>query len=503
MTPPALLRIQADDDVAVATRDLHAGERVEGVVVLDAIPRGHKLALRDRAAGQALNKFAHVIGIATRGIRVGQHVHTHNLAMPTAHQLPPALVAHGAARHAPVAPRTFAGYLRDDGAVGTRNWIGILTSVNCSATVARQIARRFEGEERLPKNVDGIAALTHSTGCGMAHEGEAIDVLRRTLSGYARQPNFGGVLIVGLGCEVNQIPALFASAGLQPGPRLRVLGIQDSGGTSAAIERGVEEVRALLAIAGQDRRVETPVSKLALGLQCGASDAWSALSANPALGAASDRLVAQGGRVLLSETPEIYGAEDLLLARAASPQVADALRARLHWWERYAAANGTDLDNNPSPGNLAGGITTILEKSLGAVAKGGRAALVDVIGYAEAIRHPGLTFMDSPGYDPCSATGQIASGCNLLAFTTGRGAVFGAVPTPSLKLATTHELAARMPEDIDLDCGGVLGGETTVDALGEAIFERLLAVASGERTASEKLGFGEAEFVPWRMGAVM
>ncbi len=503
MNAPALLRIRPDDDVAVATRDLHAGERLDGLVVLDAIPRGHKVALRDRAAGQALNKFAHVIGVATRGIRCGQHVHSHNLSMPAAHDLLTPVAMRGAGPATQAAPRTFAGFQREHGAVGTRNWIGILTSVNCSATVARQIARRFESRGVLPDSVDGVAALTHSTGCGMTHEGEAIDVLRRTLAGYARQPNFGGVLIVGLGCEVNQIPDLFAQAGLQPGPRLRVLGIQDSGGTSAAIERGVEEVEALLAIAGGDCRSNTPVSSLALGLQCGASDAWSALSANPALGVAADFLVSHGGRVLLSETPEIYGAEDLLLARAASPQVADALRARLQWWERYAAANGTDLDNNPSPGNLAGGITTILEKSLGAVAKGGHAALVDVIGYADVIRHAGLTFMDSPGYDPCSATGQIASGCNLLAFTTGRGAVFGAVPTPSLKLATTHELAARMSEDIDIDCGGALTGATSVDALGAAIFERLLAVASGERTASEKLGFGEAEFVPWRLGAVM
>ncbi len=502
MNAPALLRIAADDDVAVATRDLVAGESIDGLRARDDIPRGHKLALRDLAPGAGVRKFAHLIGVATRAIRAGEHVHTHNLAMPAAH------VEHAHAvdtgnLHVDAAPRAFLGFHRADGCVGTRNFIGVLTSVNCSATVARQIARKFEGEGMLPKEVAGVAALTHATGCGMAHEGESIDVLRRTLAGYARQPNFGGVLIVGLGCEVNQIPALFESAGLQPGPRLRVLGIQDSGGTSAAIERGVDEVRALIDIASRDERRAAPASMLSLGLQCGASDAWSALSANPALGDAADRLVAQGGRVLLSETPEIYGAEDLLLARAASPAVADALRARLQWWERYAAANGTDLDNNPSPGNLAGGITTILEKSLGAVAKGGRAPLNDVIGYADSIRTPGLSFMDSPGYDPCSATGQIASGCNLLAFTTGRGAVFGAVPTPSLKLATTHELASRMAEDIDVDCGGVLDGSSSIDAMGEAIFERLLAVASGERTASERLGFGEAEFVPWRLGAVM
>jgi altronate hydrolase len=504
MTMPALLRIHPQDDVAVATRELAAGETIDGVHVLETIPRGHKLAIAAVARGAAVRKFAHVIGVADSDIAIGTHVHTHNLAMPQVH------AEHAVASHriaaaqamAADAARTFSGFHRADGRIGTRNYIGILTSVNCSATVARQIAMRFQ-PERLPATIDGVVALTHTTGCGMAHEGEAIDLLRRTLAGYARQPNFGGILIVGLGCEVNQMPTLFETTGLVPGPRLRTLGIQDSGGTLAAIERGVEEVRAMIAIAAQDVRTPAPASALSLGLQCGASDAWSALSANPALGAAADRLIAQGGTVLLSETPEIYGAEDLLLNRAISPEVAEALRARLRWWEHYAAVNGTDLDNNPSPGNLAGGITTILEKSLGAVAKSGRAPLVDVIAYAEAIRRPGLAFMDSPGYDPCSATGQIASGCNLLAFTTGRGAVFGAVPTPSLKLATTTELAQRMADDIDVDCGAVLQGSMSIDAMGEVIFERLLALASGEASASEKLGFGEAEFVPWRLGAVM
>jgi altronate hydrolase len=501
--PPTLLRIHPDDDVAVAARDIAAGETIDGLRIAEDIPRGHKVALRALTAGTAVRKFAHIIGVADRAIAPGAHVHTHNLRMPEAH----VEHAHGpesamAATPIAAAPRQFLGFRRDDGRIGTRNYIGILTSVNCSATVARQIARRFQ-PEHLPSGVDGVVALTHTTGCGMAHDGEGIEVLRRTLAGYARQPNFGGVLIVGLGCEVNQIPELFAHAGLRTGPRLRTLGIQDSGGTLAAIERGVAEVEAMIAIAAQDRRMPAPASALSLGLQCGASDAWSALSANPALGAAADRLVAQGGSVLLSETPEIYGAEDLLLARATAADVADALRARLRWWERYAEINDTDLDNNPSPGNLAGGITTILEKSLGAVAKSGRSPLVDVIDYAQAIRKPGLAFMDSPGYDPCSATGQIASGCNLLAFTTGRGAVFGAVPTPSLKLATTSELTQRMGEDIDIDCGAVLRGTATIDAMGEAIFERLLALASGEPSASEQLGFGEAEFVPWRLGAVM
>jgi altronate hydrolase len=502
MTAPLLLRIHPKDDVAVATRDIAAGEVIDGLRAIEDIARGHKIALRAIDQGDAVRKFAHVIGIASDAIAAGAHVHTHNLQMPQTHtEHAPAAYA-ASTLMAASTPRTFMGYRRDDGRIGTRNYIGILTSVNCSATVARQIARRF-APETLPATIDGVVALTHTTGCGMAHEGEAIEVLRRTLAGYVRQPNFGGVLIVGLGCEVNQIPELFVRTGIETGPRLRTIGIQDSGGTLAAIERGVAEVEALIAIAAQDTRTPAPASALSLGLQCGASDAWSALSANPALGAAADRLIAQGGSVLLSETPEIYGAEDLLIARSINADVVEALRDRLHWWERYAQANGTDLDNNPSPGNLAGGITTILEKSLGAVAKSGSAPLVDVIGYAETIRTPGLAFMDSPGYDPCSATGQIASGCNLLAFTTGRGAVFGAVPTPSLKLATTTELAARMVDDIDIDCGAVLRGEATIDAMGEAIFERLLALASGEASASERMGFGEAEFVPWRLGAVM
>jgi altronate dehydratase len=507
MSAPRALVLSPTDGVAVALADLAAGERPidDGPVLVDAIPRGHKFARRAHVAGETVAKYGLPIGTATRAIPAGAHVHVHNLGFDPS--LPRPEVPAGAwdpTRHAGDAARTFAGFHRADGRVGTRNFIGILTTVNCSATVAKQVARHF-GEGRPPgaTNVDGVAAFTHTSGCGMAHAGEGIELLQRTVAGYAKNPNFGGVLLIGLGCEVNQMARLLETQGLVEGPRLRTLGIQQAGGTREAIAQGIAAVEALIALADSDVRRPAPISALTLGLQCGGSDGWSGLSANPALGVAADRLVAAGARVVLSETPEIYGAESLLLARAETPAVAEALRARLAWWEAYAEKHGTDLNNNPSPGNIAGGLTTILEKSLGAVAKAGRAPLRAVLGYAETVATPGFQFMDTPGYDPCSATGQIAGGCTLLAFTTGRGAVFGAKPVPSLKLASNSALAKQQSDDIDLDCGGVLDGRSSLEATGAAAFERLLALASGEESASEKLGFGEAEFVPWQIGAVM
>jgi altronate hydrolase len=373
---------------------------------------------------------------------------------------------------------TFEGFVRADGTVGTRNYIGVLTSVNCSATVARRIADAFP-DASLPEGVDGVVAFTHQGGCGGSSLSVDTAVLQRTMAGYARHPNFSAVLVVGLGCEANQIPDWLAREGLEPNAGLRTLTIQEAGGTSRAIEAGV-----------------------AIGLQCGGSDGWSGVTANPALGAAVDLLVAHGGRAMLSETPEIWGAEHLLLRRAISPEVADRLLARLDWWRAYADRHGMELNNNPSPGNLAGGLTTILEKSLGAVAKSGATPLNDVIGYAQPATAPGLSFMDSPGYDPCSATGQIASGANLLAFTTGRGSVFGAKPAPSIKLASNARVANWMDEDIDIDASPVLEG-VSLAAMGEIIFARMLAVASGEPSKSEALGIGDNEFVPWQVGGYL
>ena len=506
-TPPRALRLSAADGVAVALVDLAIGEQpvADGPTLINAVPRGHKFALRDHAGGEPVTKYGMPIGAATEAIASGAHVHVHNLRFDADLPRPAVpLKAFDADRFGALQERRFLGFLREDGRVGTRNFVGILTSVNCSATVARQIARHFgEGRPSGYPNVDGVVAFTHSTGCGMAHDGDGITLLQRTLAGYARHPNFAGVLLLGLGCEVNQLDRLLREQGLEAGARLRTLGIQQVGGTREAIAAGIAEVESLLVLANADTRQPAPISKLTLGLQCGGSDGWSGLSANPALGAAADRLVAAGASVVLSETPEIYGAESLLLARAQSPAVAEALRAKLAWWEAYAEKHGTDLNNNPSPGNIAGGLTTILEKSLGAVAKGGRAPLRAVLDYAETVREAGFQFMDTPGYDPCSATGQIAGGCTLLAFTTGRGAVFGAKPVPSLKLASNSALAVRQADDIDIDCGGILDGRHSIDTMGAAVFERLVALASGEESASERLGFGEAEFVPWQIGAVM
>jgi altronate hydrolase len=489
----------AADSVAVALSALDAGEAVGGITLIQAIPAGHKFALRPVERGESVIKLGHAIGIAAADIAAGAHVHEHNLAF-----------AGGADRQAigteirqPAAREAhFQGYVRADGRVGTRNFIGILTSVNCSATVAKRIAAHFT-PERLAAfpNVDGVIAFSHMSGCGMAKSGRGMDNLQRTITGYAQHPNFAAVLLVGLGCEVNQIDPLLESAGLTTSARLQTLGIQDAGGTLAAIVAGVALVEAMLPAANACTRSTLSAANLTIGLQCGASDGYSALTANPALGVAADMLVGAGGKVILSETPEIFGAEDLLLLRAASPEVADALIARLDWWENYAARDGASLDNNPSPGNKAGGITTILEKSLGAVAKAGSSPLNAVIDYAETVTAPGLNFMDSPGYDPCSATGQIAGGANLIVFTTGRGSVFGSLPAPTIKLASNAVLAQRMADDIDIDCSGVLEGRSLTE-MGEEIFAFFLEAASGRKPASELLGLGENEWVPWVPGAM-
>jgi altronate hydrolase len=490
----AMLRIAPHDNVAVALAPVARGAPLPaGGVAIDSIPAGHKVAVTPIAAGAPVLKFGQAIGTATTAIAAGEHVHRHNLAF----EKHDGRVVTTAAAPSVQAPARFEGYVRADGRVGTRNYIGILTSVNCSASVARRIAQHFS-PERLASygNVDGVVALGHASGCGMA-EGAGLANLRRTLGGYARHPNFAGVLLVGLGCEVNRPEQLDLP------PDVAAIGIQEVGGSRAAIGAGIAAVEAMLPRANAARRQSVSAEHLVVGLQCGGSDGYSALTANPALGLAADRLVAAGGSVLLSETPEIFGAENLLLARAASSEVAAALLARLEWWEAHAAAGGASLDNNPSPGNLAGGLTTILEKSLGAVAKSGSTPLEAVIDYAAPLPRRGFIFMDSPGYDPCSATGQIASGATLIAFTTGRGSVFGSVPAPTLKLASNSDLARRMPDDIDVDCGRLLTGEVTLEALGADVFAALLAVASGQRTASEREGVGEAEFVPWTPGVTL
>lgn len=505
----AAIRLHPNDDVVIATRQLMSGTRIEpeDLAVSGLIPPGHKIATRAIKAGEPVKRYNQIIGVASQDIARGQHVHTHNLSMSEFERDH----AFGVDTH-PTAyvdePAHFMGIRRADGRIATRNYIGILTSVNCSATVARAIADHFRRDVNPEAlfgypNVDGVIALTHGLGCGIDMQGEGIGILRRTLAGYAVHPNFASVLFVGLGCETNQIDGVLESGGLGDSDlKQRSFTIQDSGGTRKTIARGIAMVKDLLKQANQVRREPVPAAHLCVGLQCGGSDGYSGISANPALGAAVDRLVRHGGTAILSETPEVYGAEHLLTRRAVSPAVGEKLLRRIAWWQDYCARNGGELNNNPSAGNKAGGLTTILEKSLGAVAKGGTTNLVDVYEYAQPIQAKGFVFMDSPGYDPVSATGQVASGANLICFTTGRGSAYGCAPSPSLKLATNTALWMRQEEDMDINCGGIVDGTASIDELGQAIFQMMLACASGQRSKSELHGYGQSEFIPWQVGVV-
>jgi len=503
-----VIRLNAADDVVISLHQLMSGTVLadEGVTVSGLIPPGHKVATRAIATGAAVHRYGQIIGFASQPIRAGQHVHTHNLAMGDftrdyAYSLN--------AREAPkaVGTATFQGIVRADGQVATRNYIGILTSVNCSATVARAIADYFRRDihpevlNAFP-NVDGVIALTHGVGCAVDPDGEGLSILQRTLGGYACHPNFASVVVIGLGCETNQISTLLKTQGLKEHERLRTFTIQDTGGTTRTIAKGIELITQMLPEANAVHRETVAASHLKIGLQCGGSDGYSGITANPVLGAAVDLLVAHGGTAILSETPEIYGAEHLLTRRAVTPEVGRKLIERIHWWEAYCERHGAQMNNNPSAGNKVGGLTTVLEKSLGGIAKGGSTNLTEVYEYAQPVREHGLVFMDTPGYDPISATGQVAGGANLICFTTGRGSAYGCAPSPSVKLATNTALWERQSDDMDLNCGEVLDGTSTIDQLGAVLFQMLLDTASGKRSRSEQHGYGQNEFVPWQISAI-
>ena len=503
----AVIRLHPDDGVVIARATLLPGTPVaEGVTAAQRIPAGHKVAARPHAAGEPVRRYGQIIGFATAPISPGEHVHVQNCGMGEFSR-DYAYTENATATEYIDPPATFEGIRRPDGRVATRNYIGILTSVNCSAHVAGLIADAFRanpftGANPLAEypNVDGVVALTHKTGCGMTQK-EPLQLLRRTIGGYARHVNFSHVIALGLGCEVNQIGPMMEEQRLAG--RLRAMDIQGMGGTRKTVEAGIAFVREVLAEANNVRRETVPASELTVALQCGGSDGYSGISANPSLGAASDLLVRHGGTVILSETPETYGAEHLLTRRAVSREVGEKLVALMHWWEEYTEREGAELDANPSPGNKAGGLTTILEKSLGAMAKAGSTNLVDVVRYAEPVTAKGFVFMDTPGFDPVAATGQVAGGANLVCFTTGRGSVFGCKPSPSIKLATNSPMYKRMEDDMDVNCGTVLDGDETVQQCGARIFDLILRVASGERTKSERFDFGAAEFAPWPIGATM
>ncbi|MEZ4564588.1 MAG: altronate dehydratase family protein [Thermomicrobiales bacterium] len=476
------------------------------IKVAQMIPPGHKVALRHIPEGGEVRRYNQIIGFATKEIKPGDHVHSHNLSVGEGLELDYAI----STEYVPVEMvpeaerRTFMGFRRKDGRVGTRNYVAILASVNCSSSATQRIANYFRDPEVMKDypNVDGVIPLATKGGCGSHYGSSDLGVLQRTMAGIVEHPNVAAYVVLSLGCEVNQPADLIDSTGMGNGHKPTVLTIQQDGGFQKTVEAGIEAVKKLLPVANEARREEVPASELVVALQCGGSDGWSGVTANPGLGKAADEIVRQGGTVVLGETTEVYGGEHLLTRRARNEQVAQDLIDRIHWWEKYTAMFGASIDNNPAPGNKLGGLTTIYEKSLGAIAKAGNTPLNQVVGYAERVTERGFVHMDTPGYDPVSVTGQVAGGCNLVVFTTGRGSAFGFKPAPSIKIATNSTLFANQEPDMDINAGRVLDG-ITLDELGQEIFERILEVASGDKSKSEAAGVGEEEYNPWILGAML
>jgi altronate hydrolase len=509
--PQVAVQLRPEDNVAVAARNLAEGLEVRHggatLTLTGRIGLGHKVALRPIKKGEEVTKFGQVIGFANKDIPAGGHVHVHNVSADRferdyafCRDCPPPPT--------PAEPRYFMGYDRGDGRFGTRNYIAVISTVNCSASTSKYISEKVRAADLLRRypNVDGVVAITHKAGCAMQYDGPDHRQLDRTLAGFAKHPNVAAYILVGLGCETGQAIHLVENQGLVQlngsGKKPLVITIQECGGIAKAVEAGVQAVAQLLPQVNDIRRTRLPASRIVLGTNCGGSDGNSGVTANPALGVASDLLVAQGGTSIIGETPEIYGAEHLLTRRAVSRAVGQKLVERIKWWEWYTGVFGAEINNNPSPGNKEGGLTTIYEKSLGAIAKGGSTALVDVVGYAEPVRARGFVVMDTPGYDPVSMTGIVAGGANVLVFTTGRGSVFGCKPAPSIKVATNTPMYRHMIDDMDVNAGVILEG-TPVEEVGRQIFEEILAVASGKKTKSELAGVGEEEFAPWSIGPTL
>lgn len=509
----SVVHLHPQDNIFIAARNLAAGERVSAngttVELAEAIRMGHKVAIVPIRKDERVFKYGQTIGFTTADVAPGTHVHSHNLTngefvldYAPSSAIPPA--------PAPVTDRTFLGYRRPNGKAGTRNYVAIISTVNCSASVAKYAAERFD--QRLLAdypNVDGIVAFRHGSGCGLQYQGQAHEMLNRVMAGTAKHPNIGAYLLIGLGCEQGAMGYLMESqrlvqiGGGAPPQLPPMFSMQDMGGTAKTIEAAVKKIAELLPRANDVRRTPIPANELILATECGGSDGNSGVTANPALGYAADLLVACGGSAILSETPEIYGAEHLLTRRAVSPAVAQKLVDRIEWWKWYTGVFGCKMDNNPSVGNKEGGLTTIAEKSLGAVAKGGTTALVDVYQYAEPVTAKGFVVMDSPGFDPPSVTGMVAGGANVVVFTTGRGSCYGCKPVPSIKIATNSPMYERMVDDMDVNAGTILSHGRTVPEVGREIFEEILAVASGKKTKSELLGIGDEEFVPWTVGPML
>jgi len=498
------IRLHDTDNVLIARTEIGLGAKLEGgLTSRGQIPAGHKIAARAIRQGEPILKYNVTIGFAAADIPAGTYVHSHNMEFREFDRDYAHARDYDRIDMIPEAERvSFMGIVRENGQVATRNYLGVLATVNCSATVAHKIAEYFT-PERLAEypNIDGVAAFAHGTGCGMEMTGEPMDLLRRTMAGYARHANLAGALVVGLGCERNQIKGLFKEQGLAVNSRLRTFVMQEEGGTTKTIAAGIAAVKDMLPEANRVTRTRVPASHLIIGLQCGGSDGFSSITANPALGAAMDLLARHGGTAILSETPEIYGVEHTLTRRACSREVGEKLVERIRWWKDvYTVGRDTQINGVVSPGNQHGGLANIFEKSLGSSMKGGTGPLMEVYRYAEPVTQKGFVFMDTPGFDPCSATGQIAGGANMIMFTTGRGSMFGAKPVPSIKLATNTPMYLRLTEDMDINCGEILDGTDTLSGMGRKIFDLMLRTASGEKSKSELLGLGDHEFVPWNIG---
>jgi altronate hydrolase len=490
------------DNVAIARVPLSAGMklRVDGVpiTVLDAVPAGHKVAVARIQPGEMVHRYGQAIGRAKIAIEPGRHVHTHNISfeeLTFSYELPEGQIPY------PAPPKdvpTFRGYLREDGRAGTRNYIAVVAASNCAAHTAELIASSFD-DERLPPNVDGVAAFPHGEGCGHTI-GPDTEQLRRTLAGVLAHPNVSAAIILGLGCEVNQIDH-YLGPNAPRSSRLVGMTLQGSGGTRGALEAARREIHALIEQCAGEQRTEIPASKIVLGLNCGGSDSFSGITANPALGICCDMLASLGATAVLAETTECFGAEHLLVRRARNRQVAEKFLSFITGYKKYLDRFGGSFNDNPSPGNKDGGLTNILEKSLGAAAKAGSSPMMDAVDYAERITSPGFVFMNTPGYDPVSLTGLAAGGCNVIAFTTGRGSAIGFPTIPVIKLATNSNTYRRMRDNMDINAGVIADGEESIEAVGRQIFDTVLRVASGERTCAERLG--HKEFVPWRIGPVL
>lgn len=498
-----LIVLNKNDNVAVTPFIIPAKTKIEGqnISSIDDIPFGHKICLKTVNKGDPVIKYDQIIGFASKNINPGEHVHSHNLEFKDFDRKFKVIEKKSIINEK--SELFFNGIMRDNGQVATRNYIGIISTVNCSATVTKMISEKIKQSNILKDfpNIDGIVPITHSTGCGMNTESEGMQIFQRTIDGFKNHPNFSHVFVLGLGCECAQVDIF--KDNVKQHDRVHFLTIQDEGGTKKIVDKVLSEIKNLLVISNNVKREPLSVNNITLALQCGGSDGYSGISANPALGVAADMLVKQGGSSILSETPEIYGAEHLLINRANKQETADKLIAKIKWWQHYTSINNSSMDNNPAPGNKKGGLTTILEKSLGAVAKGGNSVLEDVLSYAEPLKNKGFNFMDSPGYDPVSVTGQVASGANVICFTTGRGSCFGCKPAPSLKLSTNTTMYEKMIEDMDINCGTIIEGKEEIEEVGKKIFELVIATASGSPTKSELNGYGDEEFNPWQVGVVM